>query len=424
MSEVVNSATVVHLVDDDDEVQSAVSHVPSIGSISQIPESGDTLLLDWVEEQQIHSVDTNKNAAASSSVEDIDAKRGRKRVRETTTCRGAVNQRNKKSTDPSAEAYRQSQRMMRKEGKQVCMKDVLLKTVMSPISFSESNKEDSVISLMSPTTSSVWSPQVANDITSQFLSSVEAKKKRRFEKFVARDSGNSQTSSPLLITPMSSGADTFSVHRMNGELVICDEDANMSPPSDELFLYHEKGDNEEWSTEKEAVGDIATVRLDAGQDEKTNRGRNALESLISSNRSPPPSKLSEEQEETLEKERAAAIARKHRIWELQQQSRKIEKEFGHDTTNIVSSMVSSPSFTSSLSPLNGPSFQPPISGSSYDLPENFSPVPSLHRARHAHDVSISESNLSHDDISMIQRINSFEKTSAQRVVVFSSAKPT
>lgn len=336
----------------------------STATISQIPEeSSELLVIDWAANQENSSDTPLSPLHIENNVLTKKKESGSKKIANSRA------KQSKKKVDPSSEAFRQSQRIIRKEAKKMCLKDMLSKTVISPPSIAE----DSSSFFSSPTFNDCgWSPEIADDITSQFLSSVEENRKKRFEKFVSRDNGLSQ---------MSVGSPVSDSFTCNGELVIYDEDANMVPPSEKLFSFLDD------ECEKELSNFIE------------------VESTISKS-----SPVSYELDLVREKEKAAALSRKHRIWELQQRQRREEKIL--DLCKESLEQKSQP-----IAPSASNSVAHSHAGGAVD---SFVPVPSLYVKRHPHDLSISESNLSTDDISMIQRINNFDKSGSHRLVLFSS----
>lgn len=330
-------------------------------------ESSEALVLDWIEGQYGISAE-NRSKCSSDNVEPVEEQRTATQEEGKRKSHASKRKTKRPVVDASVAAFKQSQHMMRKEGRHICMKDVFRKTLLSPSSFHTptANIGDDVLSIStsSPNATeslgSIWSPQLANDITSQFLSCVEANKKRRFEKIVSRETGNSQTSG--LMSPLAS----FD-NQEEEELIICSEDANMGPPT-EKFLS--------------PSGENPTPVSSSVENLEEDR---------------------EEDEEVIERERAAALSRKHRIWELQQRCRRA----GQDMDIVIA-----PGRGSRPSESTDKNTTPVVQT------EFFSPISM--RARSFNDVSISESRLSNDDISMIRRINSFDKVATQRVVVFTS----
>eukprot|EP00796_Vickermania_ingenoplastis_P005312 gene5312-3814_t len=338
----------------------------------------DTLLIDWMKEQS-HSAPIILGENEPCMLNPVEHVSTKKRKRGKDDGASKTTKRSQKVVDVSREAFRQSQRVIRRESKHMSMKDVLRTTVMSPSSFSLSQpamEESFPNSSPTASMSSIWSPQTANDITTQFLSSVEASKRRRFERIVTRETGNSQSS--LFTSPVMN----MDFVQLEEELVIFDENANSGPPAEVDVIPQ----GEEWERSIPEGNSISAVT------------------------DPYQLSLKEEKEEELEKQRIDAISRKHKIWELRQQRKRAEIDLEQDS--LSSKENASPTFSAAMS-----------SGIAR-IPEAFTPMLSLHTTRHANDLSISESRLSHDDISMIKRINSFDKTSSQRVVVFAASGST
>lgn len=364
------------------EESSCVLGVQPAEPISHASEnSSDMLIIDWISNQQNSQIADVRNFPDCSEV-DSNA------VRKTGEHEEISSKRNKRKTHCSADvattAFRQSQHILRKEGKHVSMKEVISKTFPAYSPLSSTSQEESVRSLdsLTPSLSSPWSPQVANDLTSQFLSAVEQKKKRKFEHLISVNSsksfsfGNyaSDSNAPMMCS--------------EEELIICDEDANMGPPfsPDDPLLF---------------PADSSKMDLIASLNNSKRLGEEYNEK-------------GHQREELVEKERIAALSRKHRIWEMQRQKRQ--------TVDALKSLATSTAATkSSLSHHNGMEVKSTgISDPASEPSEYFPTITPLHRIRSANDQSVSQSNLSMDDISMIQRINSFDKTAAQHMVVFTS----
>lgn len=355
---------------------------PSVEGVNQLRvEKSDVLLVDWISEQQNSVLETVSSSCDAKEVSPLSVAQEKEHSEKSRKKRRRDAQH---FPDTAMDAFRQSQRILRKEGKAISMKEVFSKTLFlsSPELFSF--PEESVPSVASPTLSlsSPWSPQVANDITSQFLSTMEAKKKKKFERLVSSTSSKSSWGN---FTPPNT--DTF-LHSEE-ELIIGDEDANMLPPfcSDDPLLQQE---------EPSLIGSLAATD-DLSQQNAAVREKN------------------QEKEELFEKERIAALSRKHRIWELQKQKRGTLNAL--ETLSNISSENSLPTPSLVFSGTKTTGF----THSTHEAPEYFSTIAPLHRIRCASDLSVGESNLSHDDISMIKRINSFDKTAAKQMVVFTSA---
>lgn len=360
---------------------SCSARMPSIESIGHVSEKGtDILIIDWIADQQNNHLPERGNSLDIKEASSPVAK-PEKRSEESSK---KLNRKTHRSEDPSTVAFKQSQRILRKEAKRISMKEVISNTfsASSPPSFF--SNEESMVSFSSPalSLSSPWSPEIANDITSQFLSTVEEKKKRKFEQLI---SSSSSKSSPIRAYA-SEGSDAIACN--DDELIICDEDANMGPPfspDDPLLLP----DDSSWMVSTDISS--GSKRLGEATEEK-----------------------SQQQEELFEKDRIAALSRKHRIWEMQRQKR--------DTVNTLKSLsTTSTQNKSSLLPLATVGAK--TTGISDPSPETsvyFTTLTPLHRMRCTNDQSVSQSNLSMDDISMIQRINSFGKTAAQNMIVFTS----
>lgn len=258
--------------------------------------------------------------------------------------------------NPMLSAFRHSQHIMRREGRHVNLKNVMGNSIPS-FSFSETTLDsESVGSPLSPD----WSSKTVVDITSKFLVSVESTKRRRFQRLglgFGRDGSLSQSFSEALPASPVLGS-SFSAEE---ELVIYDEDANMGPPVDDPLLLQEPSE----------AADVTPGLVDLVVDDR-------------------------------EKDRADALERKHKMLRLQRSCAKTE----HNTTKTLHL----PSDTGSTDT---------HFGAGAVNSDSFSPIYSLRQFRSSNDLSISESHLSTDDISMLRRMNSFEKAS-QKMIIFSA----
>ncbi|KEG08355.1 hypothetical protein DQ04_07381000 [Trypanosoma grayi] len=235
--------------------------------------------------------------------------------------------------------------------------------------------------------SSTWSPTIATSITNRFLSNVQQQKKQTFERLMQKEMTSSQLSFSRL-----TGDDGESNDGMP-ELVIGDETAIMEPPVSERDILPVESPPE--------VG--GSSLFDAPL-----LGGNTSRSFI---------ELDEEKEQA----QSEALMRKHELWRLRQkhlreqlhaekavsQLKRTEPQSSHaqapTTTTPTTAVVSSSAVSARVS--------------TGDVNGSFDVLMVTQRSvmQRAHGATL---GLSTDHIDMIRRVNNFDNTSSQRVVVF------
>lgn len=326
-------------------------------------------------------------------------------------------------------AFRQSQRSLRREARSVNMKEVICRST-SMTTLLESPTNESLVSamrvevaptncssnpfspqLMSPTSTTVWSPTSVGDITSRFLASVQMKKQQSFQRLLTRELAQSQTSCGL------EGGDSQSIV-LEDELVIgaVDEEANWLPaptegihpsslaqkrsrasvPTDNGFLNDRTASTglDEFSSSRlpsHVGGDVNSQQVD---DAKTNSQEEAM---------------------------TRAITRRHEIWKMQQRQIRANRLAATSSTvprtaqsSILPTAVQATPLVSSRNAdaaHETPSMEALLSMRALRNPKCSSGAGS----------SIRDVKLSDTDLTLIRRLNSFDNTSTQRVVVFGAA---
>ncbi|RNF16921.1 uncharacterized protein Tco025E_05017 [Trypanosoma conorhini] len=286
--------------------------------------------------------------------------------------------------------FRRSQKALRKEARHVSMKEVLSRSLSGVLDASSEASNP-----FSPTAgsqlSSAWSPLVASNITSRFLSNVKQQKKQNFERLMQKEIANSQLSISRLTTDDGESEEGLP------ELVIGDETAVMEPPL----------------MEKEAL------LVDSGA---TLSQTDTL--LMSSTTSRGFVELDEEAEQA----QSEALLRKHELWRLRQkqlreqlreeetvqQLKRGERQatVRGQTSSTQSAMTVTTNSSYSLSATQVAAAD--VDGCSESIMLTQCSI--IQRSQ-----SLTP-GLSADHIEMIRRANNFDNTSSQRVVVFKTQK--
>ncbi|KAG5491143.1 hypothetical protein JIQ42_01038 [Leishmania sp. Namibia] len=326
----------------------------------------------------------------------------------------------------------------------------------------------SLVSPLSPPNSTAWSPGLVGELTNRFLAHVQQQKRQKFEQMVLRELSQSQalsqtrslTRHPRQLGGAEDDKGDDNVERdrrwrtdsamVNGfaapvdELVIGEEDdeaANWMPvdPSSPTSQHPRR------MMQRESVSEDEVVLLGASSSQE---GR-----FPSFSTTPSENRKAEEEEEAKtsqeQKEIVRSLARKHEIWKLKQRQMRAQEQVELDerakmiqqqkssktvatvtssssssvrvglargdaesapaTSSLATSAASAPFFTGFFRP-----FQAATAGVSNRGHSSSDRTPMTAR-------SIQSAKLSAEDISMIRRINNFDNTSTQRVVVFGTA---
>ncbi|KAG5466301.1 hypothetical protein LSCM4_01447 [Leishmania orientalis] len=338
--------------------------------------------------------------------------------------------------------------------------------VSSPASLRFRSHAFSPTSLVSPPNSTAWSPGLVGELTNRFLAHILQQKRQKFEQMVSRELSQSQALSQ-----------TRSLTRHPRQLGGAEDDkgddnvehdphwrtdsaiANgFASPVDELVIGEEDEEAANWMPadpssptsqharrimQRESVSEDEVVLLGASSSQE---GR-----FPSFSTTPAENRKAEEEEEAKasqeQKEVVRSLARKHEIWKLKQRQMRAQEQVELDerakmiqlqksskavttvtssssvivglargdaesapaTSSLATSAASAPFFTGFFRP-----FQAATAGASNRGHSSSDLVPVTAR-------SIQSAKLSAEDISMIRRINNFDNTSTQRVVVFGTA---
>ncbi|CAJ1036530.1 hypothetical protein Q4I30_007479 [Leishmania utingensis] len=315
----------------------------------------------------------------------------------------------------------------------------------------------SLLSPSSPSSSSVWSPGVVGELTSRFLAQVQQQKRQKFEQMVSRELTQSQTlSQTQSLTQHPRQHDDAENGQGSGdgeynprtctyygmandftipvdELVIGDEDneaANWMPadPSSPTSQHARR------MIQRDPVTSDETVLLGASSGEE---GRFAsCSNTLAEGQKAEDEEVSQQQEQVMR-----SLARKHEIWKLKQQQLRAQEQVELDerakamqkqrSTKLVTAVTAAAASSGNIHFARGdaegtPATPAPLftcsfrtyqaSATGIDRGDDRGGVNATVAPR-----STQSAKLSAEAISMIRRINSFDNTSTQRVVVFGTA---
>ncbi|KAG5467386.1 hypothetical protein CUR178_01029 [Leishmania enriettii] len=340
--------------------------------------------------------------------------------------------------------------------------------VSSPASLRFGSHAISPTSLVSPPNSTAWSPGLVGELTNRFLARVQQQKRQKFEQMVSRELSQSQALSQtrsLTLHPRQLGGaeddrGDDNVERDPRWRTDSAMASGFAAPVDELVIGEENDEAANWmpadpfsltsqharrTTQRESVSGDEVVLLGASSSQE---GR-----FPSFSTTPAENRKAEEEEEAKasqeQKEVVRSLARKHEIWKLKQRQMRAQEQVELDerakmiqhqkssetvatatsspsssvrvglargdaesapaTSSLATTAASAPFFTDFFRP-----FQAATAGISYRGHSSSDRAPITAR-------SIQSAKLSAEDISMIRRINNFDNTSTQRVVVFGTA---
>ncbi|KPI90248.1 hypothetical protein ABL78_0630 [Leptomonas seymouri] len=320
----------------------------------------------------------------------------------------------------------------------------------------------SPVQAVSPTTlsgSSAWSSCVVGELTNQFLSNVKQQRRQKCEQFVSRELTQSQTlSQSRSFHPQPPGEDreedTIPRQARPGDTAATTATTSgFSAPVDELVIGEEDDEAANWmpaevSSPASLHGRRMMRDLNANDDVVLlgasfagEEGHHTTSPSTAASDSHKNEDLAAQQEQVVQ-----SLARKHEIWKLKQRQVKAQQQVELDerakakqqqkqltTTSSLAGSSTSASHTrttdaeadkeEAISTRSAATATAMASASSSATAtcQSFlhtsqikSPSAVTPRTRH-------RTNLSAEAISMIRRINSFDNTSAQRVVVFGTA---
>ncbi|AYU83069.1 hypothetical protein, conserved [Leishmania donovani] len=342
--------------------------------------------------------------------------------------------------------------------------------VCSPSSLRLHSPAFSPASLVSPSSassSSAWSPNVVGELTNRFLAHVQQQKRQKFEQMVSRELTQSQALSQtrsLVQHPREHGAaedgqraddDEYSPRTRTDSAMAND----FRTPVDELVIGEEDNEAANWMPadsssptspharrmmQRDPVTGDEMMLLGASSSEK---GR-----LPSFSSTPAESRKAEEEEEEEASQQQdqvmRSLARKHEIWKLKQRHLRAQEQVELDERAKAMQQQKSTKTLAAVTSTSSSVSVPLARGDADSAPATSATEASAASAPFftgifrnyvaaATGVQRSDRNgddgataavrsgqvakLSADDISMIRRINSFDNTSTQRVVVFGTA---
>ncbi|CAD2216769.1 hypothetical protein ADEAN_000424200 [Angomonas deanei] len=296
---------------------------------------------------------------------------GKKRRREAKT--------EKAERELQTNAYKHSQKRLRKEAKNLCLKDLIAKSI------SHGKEDYSSPVVASPNTpASPWSPRLAGEITNRFLSNVKNQQKQTFQKIMNKELGNSQS--------MTTSRSQHYVRKLH-ETEKSQQGSTAVMDVAELVIEEETVEEKEVTDFDFVSGDSRTASFNFDSERI-------------------PSYVGESDQSTAadrEKEKAEirALTRKHEIWKLKQ--RQMKSNALLQSTQPKSVTAASPVVMTTPEPSGRPSDSLPLTLKATLENRTFSTP------------TIKETKLTVDDISMIRRINSFDNISNKRVVVFETS---
>lgn len=333
--------------------------------------------------------------------------------------------RHRKATGEVSEldkAFKNSQRLLRRQASSISIRDAVSRSLTI-----QSTDEQALVgspvfasptmSPSSPCCSTTWSPCLVGELTNQFLANVKQQKRQRFEQLVSRELTQSQLHSQ---TQPGSDKEESRGHGLANTKAFA-TGSSIAAPMDDLIIGEEENENANWMPFS-AKGEIRQREDSNGDDGHLSSGRSMFERGPSS-RSFKDSvdDRNDLAEANSQQQVLQSLTRKHEIWKLRQRHLKAQQqmEFDARTTQPVQPKGS---LTAAFHADGN------VLGSSYGIEASFDPLqhrsalssypaaPSSTSLR-----SLSKMSLSSDDISMIRRINNFDNTSTQRVVVFGTS---
>ncbi|KAK7195706.1 hypothetical protein NESM_000500900 [Novymonas esmeraldas] len=383
-------------------------------------------------------------------------------------------------------AFKHSQRVLRKQGRSVNMRNVfagplsLPSSVSPPPHPSAADAESatasgasvtspslsrrggsvfsplSLVSPSSPSSSSAWSLGLVGELTSRFLANVQQQKRQKCEQMVSRELTQSQALSQTrsLTEPSrqcddaeaaldgDAGEQRSTRMRAGGAAV-----NDFATPVDELVIGEEDNEAANWMPADPSSPNSPHVRRmvlrDAGGgDEAVLLGASSSEEggLPSLSATSVESRRAEAEEASQQQEQVVkALARKHEIWKLRQRQRRAQEQVESDERAkamqhqqqqaSAAKKPASAATSSSVRAAPGEAESAPsplLSGLLRIAPAAMMDAHALHSGGGgggpvAGARSIQSAKLSAGDISMIRRLNNFDNTSTQRVVVFGTA---
>ncbi|KAL7702264.1 hypothetical protein NQL31_007870 [Lotmaria passim] len=407
---------------------------------------------------------------------------------------GTLRQRRAREKAAEAElqnAFKHSQRALRKQAKSVNMRDVFARSITlpsppppadanastsltfppSPLVAEDSSSGNGVrtaggnvfspsspsfrlgtplfspVGALSPTTplgnGGAWSPCVVGELTNQFLANVKHQRRQKCELFVSRELTQSQTMSQarsLHTHPYGEDGTEETGHpslQQQQHLPSSMTDGGTAngrgfpAPVDELVIGDEDNEAANWmpaeaSSPASLHGRRMVMRDTNANDDIVLLGGSSAGEEGCYTTSPSTTASESRKAEDLASQQhqqqvVQSLSRKHEIWKLKQRQLKAQQQVDLDERakakqqqqlSVASSTAASATFASATVTTSATTWQGFIRTSQISSPAGTA-FRTLHKA-----------NLSPDAISMIRRLNSFDSTSAQRVVVFGTAAST
>lgn len=307
------------------------------------------------------------------------------------------------------------------------------------------------MSPVTPSTSSAWSPGVVGELTNNFLANVKHQRRQKFEQFVSRE----LTQSQALSQTRSGGPHTYPMEgedatQRPGEAV---GHVAFSAPVDELVIGDEDNEAANWmpadasasaharrAAPRDASENDDVVLLGGSSAGEDSRQTVSPSTVAADSRKAADAASQHQQQQLQQQEVVKSLARKHEIWKLKQRELKAQQQVDRDdrakAMQLTASASSKSSATVSSIAVSSSSVSASYaetaketggrvaatSAASYDSLFRTSQISSPTSSTAATAArSLHKANLSADAISMIRRINSFDNTSTQRVVVFGTA---
>ncbi|KAG5466846.1 hypothetical protein LSCM1_01023 [Leishmania martiniquensis] len=326
----------------------------------------------------------------------------------------------------------------------------------------------SLVSPSSPSNGTAWSPDLVGELTNRFLAHVQQQKRQRFEQMVSRELSQSQVQSQTRslrqhLHQCGGAEDDKGDDYREGDPRLRKDSAaanRFAAPVEELVIGEEDDETANWMPADPSSPTSQHARRMVQRDAASNDEVALLGACTSQegrfpsfSTAPLEGRKAEEEEEakaSQEQEQVVrSLARKHEIWKLKQRqmraqaqvdlderAREIQQkrsskpvaavtsssspsvpvrlarddaELASATSSMATGAMSAPFFTSLFRP-----YEAATAGVCQSGHDGSNSTPMAAR-------SIQSAKLSAEDISMIRRINSFDNTSTQRVVVFGTA---
>ncbi|CAG9582618.1 conserved hypothetical protein [Leishmania major strain Friedlin] len=323
----------------------------------------------------------------------------------------------------------------------------------------------SLVSPSSPSSSSAWSPDVVGELTNRFLAHVQQQKRQKFEQMVSRELTQSQALSQtrsLAQHPREHGGaedgqrgddDEYNPRTRTDSAMAND----FRTPVDELVIGEEDNEAANWMPADSSSPTSQHARRMMQRDPVTGNemmllGASSSEEgrLPSFSTTPAESRKAEEDEEASQEQDQVmrSLARKHEIWKLKQRHLRAQEQVELDERAKALQQqksakplaaVTSASFSVNVPLARGDADSAPATSATEASAASAPFFTGIFRNYAAAAAGVERSGrrggdsataavgcgqvatLSPDDISMIRRINSFDNTSTQRVVVFGTA---